>query len=181
METGRQLRADARRNRERILAAARAVFLEEGADVQMEPIARRAGVGIGTVYRNFPTKQVLIDEVGRQWVEERCTATASALQIEDPAEALRVFVTGASAAMARDVGIRKVLSHYEEVDTAEADALHLLQLKTLLDRVRAAGLVRPDLTPPDLFGLMCGMAFAIFRGTEPALCAEVLLRGLRPT
>ena len=65
-ETERPLRADARRNRERILASARAAFAESGAAVQIDDVARHAGVGVGTVYRHFPTKQALLTELVRQ-------------------------------------------------------------------------------------------------------------------
>ncbi|WP_460364958.1 TetR/AcrR family transcriptional regulator [Actinocorallia lasiicapitis] len=181
MENGRQLRADARRNRERIMAAARAVFLEAGEDVQMEPIAKRAGVGIGTVYRNFPTKQILIEEVCRQWVEQRRIATEECLLVEDPAEAFTRFVVGASESMARDAGIRKALGGPEKGGASpEADEAHLRQLEALLAKVQPAGVVRADLAAIDLFGMMCGMAFAIYRGAAVDRCAQTLLRGLRP-
>src|ERR1019366_1103756 len=65
-ETNRPLRADARRNRERILESARLVFAESGADAQIDDVARRAGVGVGTVYRHFPTKEALMVELVRQ-------------------------------------------------------------------------------------------------------------------
>ena len=65
-ETERPLRADARRNRERILQSARAAFAESGADAQIDDVARHAGVGVGTVYRHFPTKQALLTELVRQ-------------------------------------------------------------------------------------------------------------------
>jgi len=65
-ETERPLRADARRNRERILASARAAYAESGAAVQIDDVARHAGVGVGTVYRHFPTKQALLTELVRQ-------------------------------------------------------------------------------------------------------------------
>ena len=60
---GRPLRADARRNRERVLQAAREVFAEQGREAQMDDVARRAAVGVGTVYRHFPTKEALIDAI----------------------------------------------------------------------------------------------------------------------
>src|SRR5260370_39915486 len=65
-DTERPLRADARRNRERILQSARAAFAESGADAQIDDVARHAGVGVGTVYRPFPTKQALLAELVRQ-------------------------------------------------------------------------------------------------------------------
>src|SRR5215471_9219938 len=79
----RQLRADARRNRERILEAAKEVFGEQGADAQMDDVARRAGVGVGTVYRHFPNKDVLMGELVTQKFTGFAEAAREALQEED--------------------------------------------------------------------------------------------------
>lgn len=68
-KTGRPLRADAQRNYDRIVEAARAAFREKGADCSLDAIAKRAGVGAGTLYRHFPTREALIDEVMRNWAE----------------------------------------------------------------------------------------------------------------
>src|SRR3954469_20768899 len=83
----RPLRADARRNREKVLAAARAVFSEHGRDAQMDDVARRAGVGVGTVYRHFPTKEALIEALMVAAFETIAAAAEAALEIDDPWEA----------------------------------------------------------------------------------------------
>src|SRR5919206_2825813 len=83
----RPLRADARRNREKVLAAARTVFSENGRDAQMDDVARRAGVGVGTVYRHFPTKEALIEALMVDAFETIAAHARDALAIEDPWEA----------------------------------------------------------------------------------------------
>ena len=84
----RQLRADARRNRERILDAAKDVFAEKGADAQMDDVARRAGVGVGTVYRHFPNKDVLMGELVTQKFVSITEQTREALKKDDAWEGL---------------------------------------------------------------------------------------------
>ncbi len=92
----RKPRADARRNRERLLATAKAAFTEVGADVSLDEIARRAGVGIGTLYRHFPTRDALVEAVYRREVEQLAGAATRLLGSLPPGEALyewmRLFV-----------------------------------------------------------------------------------------
>ena len=83
----RPLRADARRNRERVIAAARAVFAEHGRDAQMDDVARRAGVGVGTVYRHFPTKEALLVALALDAFERVVAEARRALENPDPWEA----------------------------------------------------------------------------------------------
>src|SRR3954453_18750875 len=83
----RPLRADARRNRERVLAAARAVFAEHGREAQMDDVARSAGVGVGTVYRHFPTKEALVQALALDLFEGLVRGAREALTLEDPWEA----------------------------------------------------------------------------------------------
>src|ERR1041384_5426357 len=83
----RPLRADARRNREKVLQAARSVFSEHGRDAQMDDVARRAGVGVGTVYRHFPTKEALIEALMVAAFQTIADEAHRALDIEDPWEA----------------------------------------------------------------------------------------------
>src|SRR5450432_1287207 len=87
----RQQRVDARRNRERVLAAAEQVFAEEGLKGQVEEVARRAGVGVGTVCRNFPTKQALVEAVLTSMYESLLGRALEALQHPDPGEAFERF------------------------------------------------------------------------------------------
>jgi len=88
----RPLRADARRNLERILASARTLFAERGPDAQMEDIAAHAGVGIGTLYRRFPTKAALVTELVRERFQEFAVIAAECEGIDDPGEALATMM-----------------------------------------------------------------------------------------
>jgi AcrR family transcriptional regulator len=178
--TERPLRADARRNRDRILEAARAGFAEEGAEVQMESIARRAGVGIGTLYRNFPTKQALVAEVSRQWLVERTQAAIEALQTSDPWEAMATLVRRTAEAMARDAGLRDVFGDLpaDMLCPIECSALEE-QLARLIKQAQEAGAMRNDVTVTDFQALTCGMSVAIERGLHWDRSADILLEGLR--
>lgn len=88
-------RADARLNRSRVIEAARALFSERGAEVDMKEVADRAGVGVGTLYRNFPTKNDLIAAVLDEALESLRAVIEEALAVEDPREGLRLFIHGA--------------------------------------------------------------------------------------
>lgn len=88
-------RADARLNRSRVIEAARALFSERGADVEMKEVADRAGVGVGTLYRNFPTKNDLIAAVLEEALESLRLVIDEALDLDDPCEGVRVFIHGA--------------------------------------------------------------------------------------
>lgn len=93
--SGLTTRSDARANRQRLIAAAQDVFRENGIDAEMKVIAERAGVGVGTIYRNFPTKDDLITAITAELVDAVRIVCDEATQTEDPADAIRVFVDGA--------------------------------------------------------------------------------------
>lgn len=176
----RPLRADARRNRDRILAAARAGFAEEGAEVQMESIARRAGVGIGTLYRNFPTKQALVAEISRQWLAERTEAAIDAQDVEDPWGAVSTVIQRTAEAMGRDAGLREVFGELpaDRMCPDECSALEK-QLARLVKQAQDVGAMRNDITVVDFQALMCGMSVTIERGLHWHRSADILLEGLR--
>jgi AcrR family transcriptional regulator len=90
-------RADARANRARLIDAAHEVFRERGIDAEMKEIADRAGVGVGTVYRNFPSKDDLIVAIAREMMEHIRAATESAMELDDPIAAIRTVLTGGFA------------------------------------------------------------------------------------
>ena len=103
-------RADARRNREKVLEAARAVFSEQGRDAQMDDVARRAGVGVGTVYRHFPTKEALIEALMVAAFETIAAAAEEALEIEDPWEAFASVCWRGAETMAADRALSEVFA-----------------------------------------------------------------------
>src|SRR5215813_1849416 len=109
---GRPLRADARRNRERVLAAAREVFAEQGREAQMDDVARKAGVGVGTVYRHFPTKMALIDALAKDAFERIAAAAEEQLARTDadPWEVLTEVVWAGAQVMVGDRVIADVMA-----------------------------------------------------------------------
>jgi AcrR family transcriptional regulator len=176
----RRLRADAKRNRDRILEAARAGFSEEGTEIQMESIARRAGVGIGTLYRNFPTKHALVAEISRQWLIEHTDAVAEASQVEDPWEAVTAVIQRTAEAMGRDSGLREVFGDVPAAQLCPIECSVLeKQLATLLSQAQQAEAMRPDVTVADFQALICGLSASIERGLDWRRSASVLLAGLR--
>jgi AcrR family transcriptional regulator len=150
----RALRRDAVRNYERILSAARAVLGEAGAAACIEDIAARAGVGVGTVYRRFTSKDALIDELLRLVLEELNTAAERALARTDGhglEDLLRTF--GQSFA---DHARYANLLLDREPDAAATRKIRE-SIVTLSERAIAAGTIRPDMTPADVLALIAGM------------------------
>jgi AcrR family transcriptional regulator len=159
--TERPLRADARRNRERILESARDVFGEYGIDAQMDDIASRAGVGVGTVYRHFPTKEALMVELVRQ--KFRLFAAGAREALERGGEPFAVFadmLRRNADELARDAGMQHVLvgvgEHIWAQAQTEQDELNALTAE-LIARAQDAGTMRPDVRATDIGMLMCGL------------------------
>jgi AcrR family transcriptional regulator len=177
----RVMRADARRNRERVLAAAHEAFSEEGAGVQIETVARRAGVGVGTLYRHFPTKEALIRELGRHLAAQCAEDAAAALEMDDPWESVVWLVHRNAEGMARHAGLRETFASVRLKDDCPFEAA-LLEggVARLLERAQREGVMRADLTVDDFQALMCGLSATIKRGVDPARHANLVLDGLRP-
>ena len=111
IETGRQLRADARRNHERILDAAREVFAEYGIDAQMDDVARRAGVGVGTVYRHFPTKEALSVELVRRKFRVMADVARAALGLDgEPFDVFADMLRLNAGVCAQDAALQHALT-----------------------------------------------------------------------
>jgi AcrR family transcriptional regulator len=152
-------RADARRNRERVIAAAAAVFAEKGLDAGVPEIAARAGVGKATVYRSFPSKEHLVAAVAGErlaWITERVTR---ALAEEDAGAAFEQVVLDIAGQQAGDWAVAGSLAadiHLPELDGARATA-HAA-FAALIDRGRAAGALRDDATAEELRVLFTGVA-----------------------
>ena len=178
----RPLRADARRNRARILEAARYACAEHGSSVQIDDVARRAGVGVGTVYRHFPTKDALIEALVREKMRTTTENIRLALEIEDPWEAFAQALRANAEVMAADAALREALVRLgPDVDhpgdaRAELEALG----ERLVTRAQAAGVLRLDVTPQDIGALMAGLCASM---GHPELNwrrhLELLLDGLR--
>ncbi|MFE5028287.1 TetR/AcrR family transcriptional regulator [Streptomyces sp. NPDC056656] len=167
MPASRPLRADARRNREALLSAARQAFLGGDTDAHVEDIARRAGVAVGTLYRHFETREALIEEVYRKEVDDLCTAPDDLLDQHTPQEALRRFLLLLVDHAAVGKGMSAVLESimatdspvFDDARTRMANALSLL-----LDAGSAAGTVRDDVTGSTLLRALGGICS--MRATE---------------
>jgi AcrR family transcriptional regulator len=142
------MRADARRSLEAILAAAGELFAERGSAVQMEEIAARAGLGMGTLYRHFPTKQALLTaNIGRRFMA-MIDLARTAEAIPDPGEAFRVLVVSYLEAAERDAAFRYAIlgpepTRWEQI--AEAKEAFAAIAGRILERAVAAGRLRSDL------------------------------------
>jgi len=155
----RPLRADARRNREKVLAAAAAVFAQSGIEAQVEDIARRAGVGVGTVYRHFPTKEALVTAMAEAHFNRLSAAVENA--IDETGEPWDVFVAtvwrSASEAAADIAWCEIMAGHPSAVHAVAAGRERLATATaTLIGRAQARGAMRADATVKDITTIMCG-------------------------
>ncbi|MGX1885531.1 TetR/AcrR family transcriptional regulator [Streptomyces sp. NPDC055287] len=172
----RPMRADARRNLEKIVAAAGALIAEHGADASLEEVARRAGVGSATLHRHFPSRQTLLEAVFKGRVETLC-ATADALLAEpDPGQALSTWLraVGAHAVANRGLGA----SLMREGDPALGETCHDMITTAgdaLLSHARAAGVVRSGITITQLLKLVGAIALATEQDADGPAEADLLL------
>jgi len=169
IDTERPLRADARRNRERILESARAVFAEYGADAQIDDVARQAGVGVGTVYRHFETKEALLVELLREKFRLFAARSRDALEQDgEPFALLEDLLRRNADTAASDAAVQHALAGAGENIWMQAEAeQHELVAVTakLIARARRAGTIRPDVEANDLAMLMCGVCSTM--GAKP--------------
>jgi AcrR family transcriptional regulator len=170
----RKPRADAIRNRERVLEAAKAVFSQGGAEASLEAVARHAGVGIGTLYRHFPTREALYEAVYRREVEQLVNLAERLEAKMAPIEALRRWLRAGVEFMATKKGMAAALAMAAH-GSSELVAYSLDQLTRalgkLLHRAAAAGEIRDDIDPEDLLRTLVGMCYAHDR---PGWQAKVL-------
>jgi AcrR family transcriptional regulator len=161
----RPLRADARRNRERVLAAARAVFSEQGRDAQMDDVARAAGVGVGTLYRHFPTKQALLGALIVDAFDRIAAEARRALEDPDPWAGLTRVLWFAAENLAGDRAFSEAMASDVEVPAgATAGQASLTEsLSALMRRAQAAGTLRPDAEIDDIPMLMCGVGMGTIK------------------
>jgi AcrR family transcriptional regulator len=187
MGAARPMRADARRNRERILKASRELFASEDPEVQMDDVARRAGVGVGTVYRHFPDKQALMGELVRERFDLFNERLARALADEQaaPFDALADALRDNAASVAEDAATRfAFMSGGEQVFSyAESEREEFMRLAIpLVQRAKDAGELQPDFQATDIPMIMCGVCAAIDKrkaGWDWRRHLELILRGMR--
>lgn len=183
----RPLRADAQRNLERIRASARALFAERGPGAQMDDIASHAGVGIGTLYRRFPSKEALVTELVRERFRELASIASDCEGIEDPYDALATTMRRHAESIEGDVASQLALLklkdfQWEDMEEDKADLIAVVA--RIIERAQADGGVRADLSTEDYVMMMCGVtAIMHFLGQshEWRRHLDLVLAGLKPS
>jgi AcrR family transcriptional regulator len=182
----RPLRRDAERNRHRILEAAAEAFAERGLGITMDDIAGHAGVGVGTVYRRFPNKHVLIEALFEERMTELVAIAEDALQDDDPWSGLTGFIEGAQALQVKNRGLKELMLSTplgcQRVAGVRGRLVPLTE--QLVDRAHASGQLRADVDRGDLglIQMMLGAAADFTRDIEPEAWRRMLvimLDGLR--
>jgi AcrR family transcriptional regulator len=175
-------RADARRNYERVLSAAREAFAEGGEATALEEIARRAGVGIGTLYRHFPSRQALLEALYTKELEDVCRS-AGELSSADPWDALRLWFERMIGYLTTKRALNEELSNYLDPDAPlfkQCRGALYEAGEPLLERAQEAGVVRADVAFADVLQMVVGITK--IPATEPGQVERVLrvaLDGLR--
>jgi AcrR family transcriptional regulator len=183
--TQRALRADARRNREAVIAAAKKLFADEGLDAQMPDVAKAAKVGVGTVYRHFPTKDHLIAALAEDRFERLAEKAREGIEAEDPWEGLCGFIRFAAEIQADDRGLCEVMGSRPEVMNESALAVGLDELcDELVKRAQRSGGLRKDLEWEDIPMIACSLGRITAAEMGPAAgrwprLVEILIDGMR--
>jgi len=185
-EKVRKPRADSLRNREQLLEAAKAAFNSVGADVPLEEIAQRAGVGIGTLYRHFPTRDALLAAVYRRGVDQLSASAEALLASKPPGEALEAWlhqlvdymVTKRVIAPALQASPGEGSALYASSGAAISEAMNRLARAAIAD-----GDIRADIGPDDLYRMLIGVSYGYDQPEWEASARrliDVLMAGLRP-
>ncbi|MGV9308300.1 TetR/AcrR family transcriptional regulator [Nonomuraea sp. NPDC003727] len=187
MATGsRPLRADAARNRDKLLVTATQLFGERGLDVPLEEIARTAGVSIGTLYNHFPTREAFFDAIFPERLAALDRIAAAALEDPDPWNGFAGFLEGLFALQAEDRGLNDALARRFPSTSEVSDACHrgLRDVDQVIERARRSGQLRADFTAQDVATLVWAMSQVIRESTGVApqawrRCLSFFLDGLR--
>jgi AcrR family transcriptional regulator len=181
----RALRADARRNREAVMAAAKKLFADQGLDAQVPDVARAANVGVGTVYRHFPTKDDLIAALVAQRAERLAGKVRESLEADDAWQGFCDFIRFATEIQAEDRGLCEVIGSRPGLMDAAARAAELDVLcDRLVKRAQRTGELRRDLEWQDVPMIACGLGQVTQAAAGPAIgrwprLLEIILDGLR--
>jgi AcrR family transcriptional regulator len=184
-DAARGVRADARRNREQLLTAAKAVLAELGAGVNLEEIARRAGVGIATLYRNFPSREALLEAVYRRDVENLSAAATQLIETMAPGDALHEWMRRALEYAATKKGMTSALASITDGSSelyAYSSRLYTDAVTLLVQRATESGDIREDVDPVDLLGALGALAHGSARADWQARALrllDILMDGLR--
>jgi AcrR family transcriptional regulator len=181
----RALRADARRNREAVIAAAKKLFADEGLDAQMPDVAKAAKVGVGTVYRHFPTKDDLIAGLVAERFRRLADRARECLETRDAWEGIADFIRFSAQLQADDRGLCEVMGSRPELMDRSARAAGLPDLcEQLVNRAQRSGELRRDLAWEDIPMIACGLGRITQATAGPATgrwprLVEIILDGLR--
>jgi len=177
-----QLRADARHNRARLILAATEVFAEKGADAPLEEVARRAGVGIGTLYRHFPNRLDLQAAVFRNQVSVVCEKGNALAETDSPEDALASWIRALAAYLVTKRGLSRALIEAVGVESELITSCWMAMRETterLLANGQRAGVIRPDVTGTDVMRLVHGVAASTEKEPDRAdLLLSVMVDGL---
>jgi AcrR family transcriptional regulator len=186
-EPERPLRADARRNRERIMASASELFARLGHEAQMEQIAAHANLGMGTLYRHFPSKQALLTTMVRARVHGMADLARAAEQITNPGEAFETLLRNYLEAADGDAAFQLALMGSKDIDWdgVEQEKAEFAEIATrIITRATTTGHLRPDLTVSDFHQLACGVVSSMYftRGGRSnwRRHLDLTLNGIRP-
>jgi AcrR family transcriptional regulator len=179
----RTLRADARRNRDRLLAVAVRAFSQDGPDVPLDAIAREAGVGIGTLYRHFPTREALVEAAYRTELDKLCDAAPTLLRELPPDRALRAwmdrFVDYMTTKRGMAEALKAVIASGGNPYAVSRDRL-LEAVGSLLAAGVAAGVLRADVQAADVLASLSGVTLAAAERAQAGRLLDLLLDALRP-
>jgi len=180
----RPRRADAQRNRDRLLGAAAEAFAERGTDASLEEVARRAGVGIGTLYRHFPTRDDVVAALIAGEVEGLVALGDQLLAADDAGTALRTWLAALIRHVTRYRGLASSLVDARCGEGRLSESCHRQEAAAaaLVERAQRAGAVRPDVTVADVLDLASALAWLRERGRHPDddRLLDVVLDGLAP-
>jgi AcrR family transcriptional regulator len=178
------LRADSARVRARMLAAARARVDTGDLELPLNAIAKAAGVGVGTVYRHFPNRQALLESLAAQSLQSLVGVAVEAAARSDTAAGLASLLRAALRLQLTDPTLAAVLAAPEAacIETMDLSRELVTAIGRLLDRSRAEGVIRPDVTADDIRRLMCGVQLAVRIGaaSDADRYLQILLNGLKP-
>jgi AcrR family transcriptional regulator len=181
------MRADAVKNRERILQAAEEVFAAQGVSAPIDMVAERAGVGVGTLYRHFPTKEALFEAIVLTGLQGLVKAAAEGTDAEDPGEKFYTFLRTFSRTVSVKHDLVDALGAAGiDIKSQCADTVGDLEsrVQRMLDRAEDAGAVRKGVTTQDVMGLLIGACQAADRsavdGTSRDRMVDIVCDGLRP-